>query len=163
MMIAVIGLLVGGGGVLVGAVSVGVTAFWMMRTKMMIPVRSSRTFEETCAAIEETVPKHEGWGFPKPPFDMYEKLAEKGQQPDGVNKIRQYYVCKPTVAKRVLSHSPFISAMMPCTWSVYEHADGTVWISKMNVGLMSKIFPNEVRTAMAEVASAEKTMLAAVL
>jgi uncharacterized protein (DUF302 family) len=150
-------------GLVLGVMLTGVLVVWLMRTRMMVPRRSGRSFEETCAAIEAVVPKHEGWGFPRAPFDMHAKLSEKGKHPAGITKIRQYAVCKPALAQRVLGASPFISAMMPCTWSVYELDDGSVWLSKMNVGLMSKVFPGVVRSAMGEVAATEQRMMAEVL
>jgi len=33
-----------------------------------------------------------------------------------------------------------VSAMMPCTISVYEKDDGNIYVAHMNAGLMGKVF-----------------------
>jgi hypothetical protein len=52
---------------------------------------------------------------------------------------------------------------MPCSWAVYEMADGSVWLAKMNVGLMSKIFSGVAGTMMRKVGQADDRFLAEVL
>ena len=94
---------------------------------------------------------------------MYAKLEAKGMAPDGVKRIRVYFVCNPGLAKRVLTDSPQMSAIMPCSWSVYELDDGSVRVSKMNIGMMSKMFSGEVKSAMGEVAAADGRFMTEVL
>jgi uncharacterized protein (DUF302 family) len=135
----------------------------MMRSKMVVPERSSKTFTATCEAIEQVVPTSEGWSFPMESFDMSAKLAAKNGLPDNLQKIRLYFMCNPKVAKAVLGAEPKLSAIMPCSWSVYELADGSVWVSHMNIGLMSKIMSGVVGTSMAGVAEADRGFLHQVL
>jgi hypothetical protein len=52
---------------------------------------------------------------------------------------------------------------MPCTWSVYELTDGSVWISRMNIALMSKVRGGTVGAAMDIVARADAAFMAKVL
>ena len=150
-------------GVIVGVVMTALAVVALMRSKMIVPYRSARSFEETCAAIERVVPAGDGWNFPIPSFDMYAKLAEKGQAPNGMRRIRLFFVCKPGVAKRVLSDTPKIAAIMPCSWAVYELEDGSVWLSTMNIAMMSKMFSGDVAAGMGEVAAADKTFMTEVL
>ena len=65
--------------------------------------------------------------FPMESFDMSAKLEEKGGLPNNVKRIRLYFICNAKVAKVVLGAQPKLSAIMPCTWSVYELDDGSVW------------------------------------
>jgi uncharacterized protein (DUF302 family) len=50
-----------------------------------------------------------------PSFDMYAKIAEKDQAPNGMRRIRLFFVRKPGVANLVLSDTPKIAAIMPCS------------------------------------------------
>jgi uncharacterized protein (DUF302 family) len=159
-MTGAIGLVVG---VVVGAVITMLFMVRMMRSKMVVPEPSAHSFEETCAAIEREVGAAEGWSMPQPSFDMSAKLSEKGALPDNVSKIRLYYICAPRIAKVVLGAWPHMSAIMPCSWSVYELADGSVWVSKMNIGMMSKMMGGVVGRAMSEVAEADESFMAKVL
>ncbi len=42
-----------------------------------------------------------------------------------------------------------VSVLMPCTISVYEKADGSVWVGAMNPGLIAPLFGGVVAQVMA--------------
>jgi len=146
-------------GLVIGVVLTVMVVVSLMRNKMLTPVRSHRSFEDTCAAIERAVPEVQGWGFPMPSFDMKAALAERGHPPDNLRKIRLYFICNPSLAKRVLEDSPKMTAIMPCSWAVFENDNDEVWISKMNIGLMSRLFGGEVEAAMSQVAATDEQFL----
>jgi uncharacterized protein (DUF302 family) len=154
--VLVVGIVIG----LILAVIVGIS---MMRSKMVVPERSSFSFDETCARVEREVEAAEGWSFPIDSFDMSAKLTEKGALPDNVKRIKLYFVCSPPIAKRVLGDTPKLSAIMPCSWSVYELADGSVWLSHMNIAMMSKMMGGVVGQAMSEVAAADERFMEKIL
>jgi len=155
-----IGLLVG---FVVGVVATVVLVVSMMRSQMVVPERSQRSFEATCEAIEREVPAAEGWSFPMESLDMSAKLAAKNAMPDNLTRIRLYFVCNPQIAKRVLGADPKLSAIMPCSWSVYELADGSVWVSHMNIAMMSKVMGGVVGDAMQTVAAADERFMTRIL
>ena len=150
-------------GVAIGLVAAGVAGVSMMRAKMVVPERSAFDFDETCARVERAVDAADGWSFPMASFDMGAKLADKGALPDNVRRIRLFFVCSPPIAKRVLGDTPKLSAIMPCSWSVYELADGTVWLAHMNIGMMSKMMGGIVGEAMGTVAQADEAFMASIL
>ena len=152
----IIGLIAG---ILVAAVAMVAT----MRSKMVVPERSAKSFEATCEAIEKVVPAGDGWSFPMESFDMSTKLEAKDGLPDNVKRIRLYFMCNPKVAKTVLGAEPKLSAIMPCSWSVYELNDGSVWVSHMNIGLMSRVMGGVVGRSMAGVAEVDRGFLHEVL
>lgn len=135
----------------------------IMRKQMVVPERSSKSFDATCEAVESTVPGNDGWSFPIDSFDMSAKLAAKNGLPENIKRIRQYFLCKPSVARRVLGDTPKLSAIMPCSWSVYELSDGSVWISHMNIAMMAKMMGGTVGDAMAGVAAADARFLESIL
>ena len=150
-------------GVLIGLVAAAAVGVSLMRSKMVVPERSAHSFDETCARVERVVEDTEGWSFPRPSFDMSVKLAEKGALPANVRWIRLYSVCSPPVAARVLGDTPKLSAIMPCSWAVYELADGSVWLSHMNTAMMSRVMGGVVGEAMGAVARADATFMAKIL
>ncbi|MCG6950398.1 MAG: DUF302 domain-containing protein [Acidobacteria bacterium] len=150
-------------GVIVGILISILATVLTMRSKMVVPERSSKSFQATCEAVEEVVPAAEGWSFPMESFDMATKLKAKGGLPDNVQRIRLYFLCNPKVAKVVLGAEPKLSAIMPCSWSVYELADGSVWVSHMNISMMSKMMGGVVGSSMGEVAQADERFLEQVL
>ena len=83
--------------------------------------------------------------------------------PDNVKRIRLYFMCNPGVAKVVLGAEPKLSAIMPCSWSVYELSDGSVSVSHMNIGLMARMMGGVVGNAMGGVAETDDRFLEQVL
>jgi uncharacterized protein (DUF302 family) len=150
-------------GFVVGVVLTAVAMVLVMRSSMVVPERSSKPFDATCEAIEQVIPGNDGWSFPIESFDMSAKLAAKNGLPDNVKRIRLYFMCKPSVAKVVLGATPKLSAIMPCSWSVYELSDGSVWVGHMNIGMMAKMMGGVVGRSMGDVAAADQRFLEAIL
>jgi uncharacterized protein (DUF302 family) len=150
-------------GFVVGVVVTAVAVVLVMRSSMVVPEPSSKSFEATCEAIEKVVPAADGWSFPMESLDMGAKLAAKNAMPDNVKRIRLYFMCNPQVAKVVLGANPKLSAIMPCSWSVYELADGSVWVAHMNIGMMARMMGGVVGSSMGEVAATDERFLEAVL
>ena len=134
-----------------------------MRKLMVVPHRSHRSFEDTCRAIEEVIPGHKGWGFPIETWNFYETFLKKNLVPRGMRKLKVYFVCNAALASDVISDTPSMAGIMPCSWAVYEMDDGSVWLSKMNIALMSKMFGGVIRRAMTEVARMDEVFLRQVL
>lgn len=132
-------------GMIVGA---GTTAGigWSAMPSMMLTVHESRysdverTAEELKKAIEAN-----GWEVPAV-RNLNKSMAKQGVRFD--RPVRLVELCKAEYAKRVLSDNPEVSTMMPCAWGVYEGADGKVYISGMNMGLMGKMFGGTVGEVM---------------
>lgn len=130
-----------------------------MRNLMMVEKKVEGEFEEVCEKLEETIKSTMGWGMPIDPLDIGAELADKGHKLDNVRKMKNYYLCKAPYAARILDQFPFISAMMPCSWAVYEKQNGEVYIARMNIPLMSKIFfGNVIGSTMAKVGEEEEEM-----
>ena len=146
-----------------GVVLTAVVVVMVMRSSMIVPERSSKSFEDTCSSIEDVVPGPEGWSFPMESLDMSAKLAAKDSMPENVTRIRLYFMCNPGVAKRVLGANPKLSAIMPCSWSVYELADGSVMVAHMNISMMAKMMGGVVGESMGQVAKTDDRFLESVL
>ena len=147
-------------GTLLGAVLTGL-AVWTFMPGMMLNVGESKLpFDETVAAIQKAV-ERQGWVL-SATNDMRKSLVKHGRAFDRQVKVIQ--LCHPDYAKRVLTDNRELAALMPCSIAVYEGDDGKVYISKMNTGLMGKMFGGTVAEVMGgAVAKDEKAILAGVL
>lgn len=137
----VVGGLVGGvaGALLCGLVVVGAMP------KMMIVTRESRLgFDETVAALEEAIPAH-GWVV-STVSDMNQSMAKHGVE--FVPRVKLVKLCKPEYAKSVLTTDRHVSTLMPCTMAVWEGDDGKVYLSKMNMSLMARMFGGNIAKVM---------------
>ncbi len=150
-------------GIVAGTVLTGAVVVWLMRTRMLVAHRSRRSFEDTCAAIETVVLSHKGWGFPIETWNFYETFARKNVVPENIRKIKVFFVCNAAHASRVITADPSMAGMMPCSWAVYELDDGSVWVSKMNIGMMAGMFSGVIGRTMREVAEADEMFLRPVL
>lgn len=147
-------------GVVSGAALAG-AAVWTWMPGMMLNVGESKlSFDETVQAVEQAI-KRQGWAH-SGTKDLRKSLEKQGRTFSRQVKIVE--LCHPDYAKRVLTDNRELAAMMPCSIAVYEGDDGKVYVSKMNTGLMGKMFGGTVAEVMGgAVAEDEKAILAGVL
>jgi uncharacterized protein (DUF302 family) len=78
-------------------------------------------------------------------------------------RVNIIQLCKAPYAKQVLTTDRHVASMMPCSIAVWEDDAGQVHVSKMNTGLMGKMFGGTIAEVMGgKVAAEEARMLAAV-
>jgi len=99
-----------------------------------------QTCEELKAAIEAA-----GWSCPAI-RNMNKSMAKHGVRHD--RPIRIVELCQADYAYDVLVGNPEVSTLMPCAFGVYEGADGKVYISGMNMGLMGKMLGGKIAEVM---------------
>jgi uncharacterized protein (DUF302 family) len=135
-------------GLAVGFVLCGVVVFTVMPSLMIVTAESTMGFDETVAALEKRIPEH-GWVISgDKPIDMNKSLAKHGVAFEP--RVKLVKLCKAEYAKSVLTTDRHVSTMMPCTFSVWEGDDGKVYLSKMNMGLMAKMFGGNIAKVMGE-------------
>lgn len=146
-------------GAVIGAVAVAAAFVFAMRRYMIRPYRIDASFESVCANVEKAIRSVGGWGHPLPDWDFHSAVA-KTHYFDNIRKKRIFFVCKAEYANRIVDRFPHMGAMMPCAWSIYETTDGRVYVAKMNIALMSRMFlGNVIGSTMSLVAREEHTML----
>lgn len=123
---------------------------------MMNEEKSPFDFDKTVTTIVENA-KANQWLVPKV-YDFQAALIARGQADPG--KIKIIKLCRPEYAAKMLSDedSRYVSVMMPCSVSVYEKSDG-VYVSSMNMSLMSKVMGGHVGEILADVAADDKVIL----
>ena len=147
-------------GFLLGAITFGVVGFFAAPGIMMSEDLSPLGYEETVQAISDSAAE-QGWSVPK----MYE--LDKSVAGDGfdVLPVTVIELCHPKHAGRVLEDDDarIVTSLMPCRISVYETSNGDVTISRMNSGLVSKVFGGLVSEVMAQAAAENEIILSAIL
>ena len=148
-----------GSGVLTGVVLTGLVAWQFAPGMVVVTKKSTLGFGETVAALETAI-ADEGWASPGT-IDMNKSLAKHGE--NLAPRVKVIQLCKAEYARDVLLTDRYVSSFMPCAIAVWEADDDTVYVSKMNTGLVGKMFGGNIARVMGEkVAAEEQRILAAV-
>ena len=148
-------------GLVVGMLVAGML-FWSLMPGMMLSIRQSKyDFESTTLAVENSIKEH-GWMLPKV-YDLQASLHKAGY--DDMTKMKIFSLCQPEHAYNILSPDADkrVSAIMPCRVRVYEDHSGKVFVTGMNLGLMSKMFGGNIAKVMGKVSSEEHEILKDIL
>ena len=118
------------------------------------------TFEETVETFEQSVKDHD-WKI-STIHDLQKSMAKFGTD---VMAVKVFELCHPEHAGRILAKSDerIVSSLMPCRVAIYEKADGKVYISRMNSGLMASTMGGIIPEVMDDAASQNEEILEAVL
>lgn len=147
-------------GLVLGVILTAVAVVYAMPRLMIVTTESHLGFDETVQAIETAVLEH-GWSTPGT-TDMNKSMAAHGVSFDP--RVKTVKLCNAEYAKGVLTGDRYLSCMMPCSISVWESDDGKVYVSKMNTGLMGKMFGGAVAEIMGgKVAADEHAILESAL
>ena len=148
-------------GVIVGFLVMGV-AVWIAMPLMMINVhKSPYGFDDTVAAVEAAVTAQEGWKVAKT-FDIQKNIVDAGHHE--MTRVKIVTLCNPHYANRILTDDAdkVVTTMMPLGIGVYETADGSVYMSEMNVGLMGMMFGGTIAEVMGDASTDIARMMSVV-
>ena len=108
-----------------------------LKNEMIIESLSIYDFEKTIEKINEAVVST-GWKIPAV-HDLQNTIRNFGKE---ILPVKVFEICHPKHSSRILelSNERIVSTFMPCRISVYEKADGKVYISRINAALLSKTF-----------------------
>jgi uncharacterized protein (DUF302 family) len=147
-------------GALAGAALCGLVIFRTMPSLMIVTHESELGFDETVAALEKSI-QQQGWVVSSV-MDMNKSMAKHGVEFEP--RVKLVKLCNPEYAKSVLTTDRYVSPLMPCTFAVWEDDDGKVHLSKMNMGVMAKMFGGNIAEVMGgKVAKDEQTILSGIV
>jgi uncharacterized protein (DUF302 family) len=146
-------------GLIAGVITTLIILYFAAPSILFIERESRLGYSETIAAIHEAA-KIEGWIIPKQ-YKLDVSLSKAGYEILPVSVIE---LCKPDHAYKILSVDEYrlVSSMMPCRVAVYQKSDGNTIISRMNTGLLSRVFDATVRDVMAQASQEMNKILSAV-
>jgi len=117
-----------------------------LRNSLIHEYQSKLGFEETVTTLGNNAKATKGWLVRKPSCSL--------PQPKDNTKIAAMKLCHAKYASDLLNSesSRKISAMIPCTFAVYQKSDGKTYVARMNISLLgsilggssAKIFPSKV-------------------
>ena len=128
---------------------------------MLQTFKSKLDYNETVRMIEKGAVDN-GWAVAKI-YNMEKRMKKAGFE--DAARVKVVELCHAVHTNDILSQEDdmFIAAIMPCRIAVYEKRNGDVFISKMNIGLMSKFFSENVKEVMGQVAEEDERILKAVI
>jgi len=129
-------LVFGGLGVLAGAVVTALAAFLYLSGQMIVVRQSRLGFDETVEAIQKAIPER-GWSSPGT-MDMNAAMAKHDVQFEP--RVKIVSMCQPRYAKNVLTTDRRVACLMPCSIAVWDGDDGNIYVSRVNSGLLGKMF-----------------------
>ena len=154
----VIGLIIG---MVVGFLICGIVV-WKTMPQMMLTVKKSNyDFEETFSRIEDSIIAHD-WDIQRI-YDMQECMESYGYE--NIKNISIFSLCKPENVAEILNDdkNKKVTAIMPCRMGVYEDSNGEVYVSRLNIALMSKMFGGVIEEVMSGVAKDEADILEGII
>ncbi|MCU0223403.1 MAG: DUF302 domain-containing protein [Acidobacteria bacterium] len=157
-----IALLAGLAGLVAGAALAIAWFVHTLRSRMIVATELPLKFEDAERRLVEKVPNVvSGWGMPIPELDFVAALAKRGQKADGIRRAKIFFLCNPAYASRVVGSEARMMGMMPCHWALYETDAGRVFLSKLNIPMMARMFSGPVGDAMTQVGSDEERIIRA--
>lgn len=114
---------------------------------MMIETRESMYSLEDTVRMIDVNSEEQGWAVLRV-WDLTRRMQRAGYE--DAPRVRVVELCHAENTYNVLKNPEdmFVSAIMPCRMSVYERPDGRVFVSRMNIGLMSRFFSSNVKRIM---------------
>ncbi len=134
-------------GCIVGAVLVMAFIYLVVPRLMFQEVRSPLGFAETVEKIQRNIASAGAWGVVGV-TEFSQSIEKHGA--GSIAPMTLIKFCHPHYAYSILRHDEhkLLSALMPCTISVYQKGDGVTYISRMNIGLMGRMFRGIVKETM---------------
>jgi len=142
-------------------VVISVFVVFKMATGLMLKEDVSKyDFETTSTKLEKAV-LDKGWKIPAV-HDLQATMHNFGKT---VGPVKVFELCHPNHAEKILKRSEerIVSTMMPCRVAIYEKADGKVYVSRMNSGLVARTMGGIVNEVMQEAFADSEKMVEAVI
>jgi uncharacterized protein (DUF302 family) len=147
-------------GIVVGMVLMGLIVWKVMPKMMLILHKSSKSFDDTVAAIGDAVNKKQDWkilGL----NDYQKRIRESGY--GEMNRTGSIALCNAHYSSRILADdgNKKVTAFMPIEIGIYEDKSRQVYVSELNVGLLGKMFGGTIAEVMSDAGKDIKDILRA--
>lgn len=128
-----------------GMVLMGLIVWFTMPLLMLVKFRSKLTYDETISVLGENFKKKQDWKVLV--VNDYQKSTEAFVTIERVGSVN---ICNPRYASKILADDKNrgVTAFMPLGLGVYEDKKGRVFVSKLNIGLLGKMFGGTISEVM---------------
>ena len=143
-------------GLVAGIIITLVLVFKLAPGMMLKEDISPYDFQSTVSKFEKAV-LDQGWKIPAV-HDLQATMHNFGKT---VGPVKVFELCHPDHAEKILKRSEerIVSTMMPCRVAIYEKADGKVYLSRMNSGLVAKTMGGIINEVMQEAFAENEQMI----
>lgn len=126
---------------------------------MMNETESPYDFAETAARFEGAVEDADGWNL----LGQYDLQAKMDRHGYVIDEISVFDVCSPEYASNILLRDDerIVSPLMPCRIAIYQKSDGQTYVTRMNAGLVSRLFGGVVERTMSDAHADAEAMVEA--
>ncbi len=130
---------------ILGVAVTGFTVYQAAPSVMMVEDESPYDFDETVERFETEVDEA-GWSI----LNTHDMEATMEMHGFDVESIKIFDLCSSEYSAEILEldEERVVSPMMPCRVSIYEHSDGSTYISRMNASLMAGMFGGQIERTM---------------
>jgi uncharacterized protein (DUF302 family) len=131
--------------VIVGMVLMGLIVWFTMPLLMLVKLKSKLTYDETISVLSENLKKKQDWKVLV--VNDYQKSTEAFVTLERVGSVN---ICNPRYVSKILADDKNrgVTAFMPLGLGVYEDKKGQVFVSKLNIGLLGKMFGGTISEVM---------------
>ena len=131
--------------VIAGMFIMGLIVWFTMPLLMLVKLRSKLTYDETISVLGENFKKKQDWKVLV--VNDYQKSTEAFVTLERVGSVN---ICNPRYASKILADDKNrgVTAFMPLGLGVYEDSKGQVFVSKLNIGLLGKMFGGTISEVM---------------
>ncbi len=147
-------------GILLGSLLTCLLMYKAAPGMMLIEDKVDMSIEDALNKLEQAA---ENLGWKVPTVHMISDSVKKSGY--DVRPVAVLELCHPKLAGMMLNDEKGrrIAPMMPCRVALYENADGTITVSRMNSGMMSKMFGGIIASGMAEAAGQNEDIFSSIL
>jgi uncharacterized protein (DUF302 family) len=126
-------------------VLMGLIVWFTMPLLMLVKLKSKLTYDETISVLSETLKKKPDWKVLV--VNDYQKSTEAFVT---LEKVGSVNICNPRYASKILADDKnrAVTAFMPLGLGVFEDKKGQVFVSKLNIGLLGKMFGGTISEVM---------------
>jgi uncharacterized protein (DUF302 family) len=131
--------------ILVGMVLMGLIVWFTMPLLMLVKRKSKLSYDETVTVLTENLAKKQDWQVKL--VNDYQKSTEAFA---AIERVGSITICNPHHASKILAEDKNrgVTAFMPLGLGVYEDKKGQVFVSKLNIGLLGKMFGGTISEVM---------------
>ncbi len=130
---------------LIGMGLMGIVTWVAMPSVMLIKHPSPHGYDETVALLSQALTAKPDWRV-LTVNDYQKSVAEFG----AIERTGSMNICNPRYASRILARDADrgVTAFMPLAIGVYEDKQGQVYIARLNVGLLGRMFGGTIAEVM---------------
>jgi uncharacterized protein (DUF302 family) len=147
-------------GVFAGAALMLILTAFLMPKIMILEDVSTLSYDDALKVIKDKTTELK-WKIPVV-HELHKSMEKEGYT---VEKAAVVEICKADYAAEILQtdNARNVTSLMPCRIALYRTSDGKTIISRMNTGLMSKLFGGKVTEVMAKATFDSEQIISALL